>query len=297
MSRSVLVVCLVTAVLSAVATSLVWHGKMRREATRDPAIELKAEVGEEAGVQSSPPSPEFRPAPPSDNDEALSLQVTIREQTEQIRSLQEQLATLTRQAAPVVKKHRTPSKPRESYIDRLKREDPDRYEKVLERLNRKTEATERGLAESAAFLFNLDMAFMSEEQAANHRELLDLMAASWGLVDQLKAQPDSKEADDARAQIRRNVMAMQRAYKTERSAALEQWLRNLGYRNDEVQILRGEIEDVYFRTDPGNILPDTQFIGPNIMMSVETVEEGQNTRSITMHLDGALGMPETEEKR
>lgn len=260
MSRNVFIACVLTSVVTAVASSMlfIW------QSTRSVPEEMPPE-----------PTRPMEAMPVVEKPETVhQLQTTIEQQAKQIAALQDQLNTPDKSQEGVVYSRKTDARPRQSYLNQLKAEDPERHARVRKHLLEKNEQTVRGIAESAAFLFNLDMDSMTPEQVENHSTLLRLMEDSWQLADQIKADPEGPEAKEAQAQVRSNVMAMREAYQTERQAALEQWIQRQGYAGNDVQALRAEIEDVYARTDPSNILPGTQFVGDHIMVTTETEAAG-----------------------
>ena len=106
----------------------------------------------------------------------------------------------------------------------------------------------------------------------------------------IQEDPDSEEAKKARDQIRSNVMAMRGAYKTERQAALNQWIAAQGFPAQEVEAIRREIEEVYARTDPSNVLPNTHFISENVVISVDSISGPNGGQSITLELDGSSSL-------
>ena len=220
-------------------------------------------------------------------DEICALQNMIENQAGQIKKLESQLAKHTKLPVRMVSK--SVQKPRESYMSQLQRDDPERHQRIQERLRKMQAETVQAIAESAEFLFNLDMALMTGEQAENHQKLLNLMEDSWKQADLMK-EVEGAEAVQAKAKLRRNVMDMSKLYKTERRTALEQSFQLQGFTAEEARGICDEIDDIYIRTDPAEILPGTHFIGENMMISVETMNEGNNSHSIMLNM-GALEMP------
>ena len=74
-------------------------------------------------------------------------------------------------------------------MNQLREEDPERHQRILERLQKSNEQTAQALADSVEFLFNLDMALMTPEQVLNHQHLLGLIEASWTQLDRMQENP------------------------------------------------------------------------------------------------------------
>lgn len=254
MNRLTLILCMAVALVTAVVTSLVWNAMGRSSVATCP-------------VAVSAPAPVERPAITS-GEELQALQDTIASQAQQIQILQDQITDLPREPVRV-----QPTAPPKSYMSQLEEEDPERHQRILERLKKTNDETIQAIADVADFLFNLDMNLMTPEQQQNHQKLLGLMENSWTLVDRMQENPQSQEESEDQAQLHQNVRAMQKAFKTERRAALEQWLQRQGFNSEQASALRVEIEEVYTKTDSANIIPGVRFIGDHIMISAgRTVE-------------------------
>ena len=65
-------------------------------------------------------------------------------------------------------------------IEDLKKNDPERYAQIKERMDGMREGFEKTLADQSAFFLSLDTELMSEEQLANHNELLEVMEGGKG---------------------------------------------------------------------------------------------------------------------
>ncbi|MCK4564936.1 MAG: hypothetical protein KAU94_09715, partial [Verrucomicrobia bacterium] len=256
--------------VSAVVTSLVWNASER------PTV--AAFSTEKAAPAPAPEIPEA-----SIGDELRALQDTIASQAKQIQSLQDQIAGLTSKPERAAK-----ARPRKSYMSQLQEEDPERHQRILERLQKTNEQTAQALADSAEFLFNLDMALMTPEQVLNHQHLLGLIEASWTQLDRMQENPQSPEAASARTKLRQNVMDMHKAFTSERQIALEQYFQWQGFTPEQALAMRTEIEEVYTKTEPANILPGTQFVGENMMIGVERMDEGDGSQSISLSVGGML---------
>ena len=222
------------------------------------------------------------------SEEREEMRQTIAGQRREIERLHAELAGLTNTPVTVWQRGAVAKSSRASYLNRIEEEDPERHRRILERLHAINRETEEALADSAEFLFNLDMSLMNEEQVANHQKLLELMEDSWKQLDVMKADPQGKDAQEAKAKLRGNVMAMRKAYETERQAALEQWCQWKGITPDEAAEARAEIEAVYERTDPSKIIPGTRFVGESVMITVDRQSDGGNSHTIMMNMDASF---------
>ncbi len=271
MNRLALGLCLAATVASVVITSLVWNA-MGTSGIEDCPTEKPA------------PAPGI---PEAFNEEELQiLRDKITSQADRIVTLQKQLANQTNAMARVVET--SSDLPRNSYLDQLLEEDPERHQRILAKLQETNEQTAQALADSAEFLFNLDMSLMTEEQLASHQDLLGLIEASWAQLDRMAENPQGSEAEAARTKLHQNVMAMHNAFQTERQTALEQYLQWQGFSPEDALAMRTEIEDLYSKTEPANILPGTQFVGENMMIGMERTDEGDGSQSISFSIGGLL---------
>jgi len=270
MNRLALSLCLAAAVVSAVITSLVWNAMGIPDVAACPP-----------GKSAPSPASEI---PGAANEEQLQiLQDRITSQAQQIQALQDQIASLTSKP-----ERAATAPPRKSYMNQLQEEDPERHQRILEKLQQTNEQTAQALADSADFLFNLDMALMTPEQVLNHQHLLGMIEDSWAQLDRMQENPRSPEAEAARTKLRQNVMAMHNAFKAERKIALEQYLQGQGFTGEQALAMRTEIEEVYSKTEPANILPGTQFVGENMMIGMERTDEGNGSQSISLSIGGLL---------
>ena len=219
-------------------------------------------------------------------DELLELRKSIVLLRQENRRLQQDIDGLTNGVVHISRGSQ--QMPRKSYINRLEKEDPERHKRILERLQDKNRQTEEALADSAEFLFNLDMSAMTPEQAQNHQKLLDLLEDSWKQLDIMKVDPRGEDAQKAKSELRSNVMAMRKAYETERQTALEQWCQWKGISPDQAAAARAEIEAVYEQTDPSKIIPGTRFVGENVMITVVRQTGGKNSQTIMMNMDASF---------
>jgi len=275
MNRLAVSLCLASAIVSSVITSLIWSAKDQPEFVAGSVEEMR-------------PAPEI-------SEEALQiLQDKITSQSQQIHDLQNQLAGQANVETRVVKESTDPS--RKSYMDQLQEEDPERHQRILNKLKETNEQTAQALADSAEFLFNLDMSLMTPEQGGNHQHLLSLIEASWEELDRMAETPQGPEAEDARTKLHQNVMAMHNAYKTERKIALEQYFQWQGYTAEQALAMRDGIEEVYTKTEPANLLPGTQFVGENMMISIKGMEDTDASQGISIDLGGLSSLGESQPK-
>lgn len=261
MNRLTLSLCLATAVVSVGITSFVYNAKNQSMIVDGPS-------------DKNPHTSD------SSNEELPLLQDKIASQLQQIHDLKNQLSIQTNaseKGGEVLSDF-----PRKSYMDQLLEDDPERHQRVLKKLQETHEQTAQALADSAEFLFNLDMSLMTPEQVENHQHLLSLIEASWVELDRMAG----PEAENARTRLHQNVMAMHKAYQEERRIALEQFFQWQGYTAEQALALRNGIEEVYTKTEPANILPGTQFVGENMMISVEKREDLDASQSISINFGG-----------
>ena len=79
---------------------------------------------------------------------------------------------------------------RESYAERmarLKEEDPEEYQRIVDERRERQEMMQYNLAERTAIFLDMDTSFMNAEELANHQQLVDKMATVFELTQQFNA--------------------------------------------------------------------------------------------------------------
>ena len=144
-----------------------------------------------------------------------------------------------------------PEQPRrrgfEDYMERLKKEDPERYAEMQKRREDFRTRMTHGTAERATFVLDIDTSRMSEEQLANHEKLVETLGSS------LKAMEDMPNLEgDAAREVRTllhdNMHTVSDLYKSERAFMLQETARELGYADDEVEDFSQYIQKIYDMT-------------------------------------------------
>ena len=136
-------------------------------------------------------------------------------------------------------------------MDRLREEDPERYEQVQTERRERRERIQNAIGDQFSFLYNLDQDIMTDAQYANHTNLLHVLSTNW---ERMQAAGDSPDSDESR-QARRSTMGSMRGVRdmitVERDTALQQIGLSLGYDEAESKVFAAQMQHVYDMTSVG----------------------------------------------
>ena len=183
--------------------------------------------------------------------ELAQLRAELGARLDQIHDLEDKLAKLssepvpsTNQPSPTAEDRRPRRESISARLERMKEEEPERYEEMQKHREEFRDRMERTTAERAAFLLEVDTANMSEEQVASHEELVGLIEATWALQRQLRDDSAEVNHHDVRHELMANVYRISQLYGQEREYLLEQTGRELGYEGEEVQTFASHIQGI-----------------------------------------------------
>lgn len=154
---------------------------------------------------------------------------------------------------------------RESYADRmarLKDEDPEEYQRIVDERRERQEALQYNLAERTAIFLDMDTSFMNPEELANHEQLVDKMATVFELTQQF----EDPENTPNRANMREMWSAIGEArplMERQRITLFEKTFRDqIGMSNEEAADMAAYIEHLNEATSinpfPRRNRPDNQ---------------------------------------
>jgi exonuclease VII large subunit len=117
----------------------------------------------------------------------------------------------------------------EERMQKLKESDPERYEKMRQRM----QAVSKGIATSidgkGDFFVNLDVETMSAEQQATHVALLEKLNATRELLSLINENPDDEAVGELRQELHQEMRTLRPLLDQERRVVLEQFGTQLGY--------------------------------------------------------------------
>ncbi len=133
-------------------------------------------------------------------------------------------------------------------LENLKESDPERYAAMVERRNSFTKQMQDNSAKQVEFFKKLDMKSMTPEQLDNHNKLLPLVTKNNQLLYELSQNPEAENASEIRRQLGDNSRQMRDLLDTERSVALQQFAKQIGYRSDQAAQFEEYVKNVYAMT-------------------------------------------------
>lgn len=139
---------------------------------------------------------------------------------------------------------------RESWRDRiarLKQEDPARYEEIQKQRLEFQSRMEQSIADKSAFLINLDVSSMADEEQKVHAELQARIAKAWSAM---KTMEETEPSREQITELRENYMAIRRLYGQERKIVLRQLGVSMGLEKKEAEQFGDYIQEIYEKTSP-----------------------------------------------
>ncbi|MDP6523546.1 MAG: hypothetical protein QGI24_04825 [Kiritimatiellia bacterium] len=146
-------------------------------------------------------------------------------------------------------------KRRQSYRDRfrtnleeLKEKEPERYEEIQKQRDEFRNRIADTLAKQSAFVLDLDVTKMSEEQRENHERLVEVLDENWTHMETLKEDAGTDTTSEARIALMRNASELRGLFEVERETALQDLGREIGYEGDDSKAFSEAVSEVYDMT-------------------------------------------------
>jgi hypothetical protein len=146
-------------------------------------------------------------------------------------------------------------KRRQSYRDRfrtnleeLKEKDPERYEEIQKQRDEFRNRIADTLAKQSAFVLDLDVTKMSEEQRENHERLVEVLDENWTHMETLKEDGGTDMTSEARVALMKNASELRGLFEVERETALQDLGREIGYEGDDSEAFSDAVSEVYDMT-------------------------------------------------
>ncbi len=251
--RTFLIYVLCATSLSAAVLSLrLWQQKGHAE---KQVLELQEELGQRQRAVTADTS-SAAVGTRRDTDMTVRLH-ELEQQLEQklllIGKLEEQLSAQPEAVVADIATQPPPTQPRRSaaeYMERLKTEDPQRFEEMRQRMREMNERMQAAVDQQENFFSQLDPKAMSEKQLENHGALLELLDRNRKLITAIDENPDAENVAELRRELFQNMRKSTELLASEREAALLELARGLGYSDHEAQQFREYVEYVMEMTSP-----------------------------------------------
>ncbi len=135
---------------------------------------------------------------------------------------------------------------RESFADRMarmKEEDPEGYEEMIQQRQERQETIRYNLAERTATFMDLDSSNMTEDERANHELLVEKMAKVWTLTEQFQ-DPETPSDREAMQELFSELRDVRPLMDQERTVMFKQLGTDLGYEGEHAEEFATHVEDI-----------------------------------------------------
>ena len=133
-------------------------------------------------------------------------------------------------------------------MENLKETDPEGFAAMVERRSSFIKRMQDNSTRQVEFVKKLDTKSMTPEQLDNHNKLLPLVNANNQLLYELAQNPEAENVSEMRQTLQDNSRQMRSLLDTERSVALRQFAKQIGYGGDQTAQFEASIKNVYDMT-------------------------------------------------
>jgi DNA-dependent RNA polymerase auxiliary subunit epsilon len=133
-------------------------------------------------------------------------------------------------------------------LETLKETNPEAYAAEVERRNNFRKQMQDNSGKQVEFIKKLDTKSMTPEQLDNHNKLLPLVTKNNQILYELTENPEVENASDLRRELFDNSRKMRDLMGTERSIALQQFAKQIGYSADQAVQFEEYVKSVYDMT-------------------------------------------------
>lgn len=140
-------------------------------------------------------------------------------------------------------------------MERLRTENPERFQQIREHLNQMTQRIESGANEQQEFLSSLDTSKMSEAELENHKKIEEIVKRNSEIAALLNQDPDSPDAEMMRSEMFSNFRELRELFDTERDYALRQFAHSLGYTDNGAETFTEYINYIMRMTSMRSYFP------------------------------------------
>lgn len=162
------------------------------------------------------------------------LQQSLQEKDALIVSLREAIATTNRPPRPE-RAWRDPN----AWLEELKKDDPARYEQMVQEREEARQRVQSSFAEKAAHFINRDTSHMAEEEQKQYQFMLQLLDQTWRLSEQMRVDLPRDQRREIAHALRDNMNTLEPLLTDERQREFYALGRQLGYSgNDATQFVQ-----------------------------------------------------------
>lgn len=138
----------------------------------------------------------------------------------------------------------------DTYMERMRTEEPERYAEMQRRREEFRQSMDQRQRERADFLDAVDVAGMSPEQRAQHNQLLETAARANELMAQMmqSGRRQGEEGEALRREIGETMATLGQLYDAERHYLLEATAKAAGYTGNDVQAFSDHIQNIINNT-------------------------------------------------
>jgi len=174
-----------------------------------------------------------------DQDEVVrGLEERLKAKDEQIAMLHSMLATSHVAAV------QTSPEERRSWMDDLKVNDPERYKEIRDRQESARQAAKYEIAKKAAHFLQRDDSSMSETEAEQHAQMMNLLSESLNLTEKLKADLPREQRWEVARTLRENMRELSPMLESERDKEFYQIGKDMGYSDHDAAAFASYIREV-----------------------------------------------------
>jgi hypothetical protein len=162
----------------------------------------------------------------------------LKEKLQSLQSALEQkellIADLQRQTnrPPPDRQWRNPT----NWMEQLKKDDPKRYEEMVKAREEARQKVNRSFAEKADYLLKRDKSKLSEEEQAQHEQMVSLLNDTWLMAEKLRTDNlPREERFEAMRTMRDNMRTLEPMMDKERDRALYDVGKQVGYTDKAAQ--------------------------------------------------------------
>ncbi len=170
--------------------------------------------------------------------------------TNELAALRAQLAALQARPAEPAERGQRQRESLEERLAKLKEGDPEAYAEMLKRREERQERQQQmrnSLAERTTNFMDMETSYMSEEELANHEQLLNNMAAIWELTAQFENSDERPDRETMR-ELSEIVRETQPLLEAARTSMFTQMGADMGYEAEDALEFASYIEEIISAT-------------------------------------------------
>jgi hypothetical protein len=225
---SIAVLLLVTTLVSATVAyraqrqAAYWEAQWLAADEQEPMVAATAETL----LAPRPDVPELERVPDEAAARIAELELSLADRDAQIANMRDMMRRFPAPpAAEVTDPEQVPARSPGDWLERLREEDPERYEEVVQRRAEMRQRINESFARKAAHFLYRDTEAMTPEEQVAHADMLSLLESTWALAEQV--QDDSLPWDERRT-MRRELMEQVAVLQPMLEAARNQELYQMG---------------------------------------------------------------------